>query len=145
MIRFLSAAALTAILMLSAFPAVAACFFIALREFHVAEAVEKTRWSGALASAFDMARVNAQELLVLGRDLRELADTADFDKTWVEYTRLVERLLAQNIPLRYQDDSGTPKQSSAPSLAFHPAWKNLGAFGETPSLPENWGIALPES
>ena len=108
-------------------------------------AVEKTRWSGALASAFDMARVNAQELLVLGRDLRELADTADFDKTWVEYTRLVERLLAQNIPLRYQDDSGTPKQSSAPSLAFHPAWKNLGAFGETPSLPENWGIALPES
>ena len=106
--------------------------------------VEKARMAGALANAFDMARVNAQELLALGQDLRQLSDLADFDKVWVEYTRLVHRLLAQTIPMRYRDDKGLKKQSSIPSLAFHPAWKNLWKTEETPTLPESWGIALPE-
>jgi len=106
--------------------------------------VEKSRMPSALASAFDMARVNAQELLALGQDLRQLRDLPDFDKVWVEYTRLMHRLLAQEIPMRYRDDKGVKKQSSTPSLAFHPAWKNLKEVEGTPTLPESWGITLPE-
>lgn len=107
--------------------------------------VEKIHLPAALASALDMARVNAHELLALGQDLRELRDAPDFDKAWVEYTGLVHRLLAQSISIHYQDDQGVKKQSMVPSLAFHPAWKNLGVTGELPNLPPNWGITAPPS
>ena len=106
--------------------------------------VDKTGIPSALASALDMAKVNAQELLALGQDLQQLRDLPDFDKVWMEYTRLAHRLLNQEIPMRYRDDKGVKKQSSAPSLAFHPAWKNLLETEEIPTLPENWGITLQE-
>ncbi len=106
--------------------------------------VNKARMLSALASAFDVANVNARELIALGRELRELSDVTDFNRVWFEYTRLVRRLLAQKIPLRYRDENGAVKKSSAPSLAFHPVWKNLREVKELPVLPEEWGIALPE-
>lgn len=106
--------------------------------------VEKTSMPSALDSAFDMAKVNAQELLALGQDLRQLRDLPNFDKVWIEYTRLAHRLLAQTIPMRYRDDKGVNKQSSTPSLAFHPAWKNLWEIKEIPTLPERWGITPQE-
>ncbi len=106
--------------------------------------VEEANMLTALSSVFDVANVNARELIALGRGLRELTDVPDFNRAWVEYTRLVRRLLAQKIPMSYWDEKGVKKQSSAPSLAFHPGWKNLREVEELPVLPEKWGIALPE-
>ncbi len=106
--------------------------------------VDAARLPAALDGVFDMASVNARELIELGYRLRALGDVAGFNRGWVEYIRLVRRLLAQQIPMRYWDEKGVRKQSSAPSLAFHPDWKRLGESRELPVLPGSWGIALPE-
>jgi hypothetical protein len=59
------------------------------------------------------------------------------DRIWSDYRRLVRRLLDGTIPLRYKDDSGKKKDSLAPSLAIHPAWRNLRRPAELPRLPQD--------
>lgn len=52
--------------------------------------IDESRLATALPRVFDMASVNAQELIALGNKLRELVDVPVYEKVWSEYTRLVK-------------------------------------------------------
>ncbi len=96
----------------------------------------------ALARAFDVARVNALELVALGREAQSLRGAPGFKRIWNDYTRLVKRLALQKIQLRYRNENKVKKKASTPSLAFHPGWKILPNAGEYPVLPTEWEITF---
>lgn len=95
-----------------------------------------------LARAFDVARVNALELIALGKHVRSLQGRPEFERVWSDYTRLVRRLALQKISLRYKNEKKVARMASVPSLAFHPEWEKLPMIGELPVLPKEWGIAI---
>lgn len=106
--------------------------------------IKAARLPLALARAYDVARVNALELIALGNQVRALQDRPGFERVWTDYSRLVRRLAFQKIPLRYKDKKKVAKMASAPSLAFHPGWKELSTISELPVLPKEWGIAITQ-
>ena len=97
----------------------------------------------AVERAFDVADVNARELVALGQEIFDLADTPGFDEVWEEYTLLVQRLARQSIKLQFKQGE-YDMNASVPSLAFHPKWKQLDQRALLPTLPEAWGITLPD-
>ena len=104
--------------------------------------VEAPRISAALAHAFDVARVNARELIALGKQVRTLQASPGYKRVWLDYTSLVKRLMLGKIELRYRDENKKIKKAIAPSLAFQPGWKNLQVAGDYPVLPKEWGIVI---
>ncbi len=105
--------------------------------------ISDSRLPLALARAFDVARVNGRELIALGEEIRALHGVSGYAQLWADYARLVRRLAAQEIPLLYRDEKRTVKRTSAPSLAFHPAWRKHRDTDKIPMLPKAWGIILP--
>jgi len=100
--------------------------------------------STALAKAFDVASVNAAELIALGEEIRSVQGSPDFDDLWAEYVLLVQRLAQQQMIVQYMGREGALQSMSVPSLAFHGGWNNHAAGSPLPVLPEGWGIRLPE-
>ena len=56
---------------------------------------------------------------------------------------LVQRLARQSIKLQFKEGE-YDMNTSVPSLAFHPKWKQLDQRARLPTLPEAWGISLPD-
>ena len=97
----------------------------------------------ALERAFDVADVNARELVALGQEIFDLRNTPGFDEVWEEYTLLVQRLARTSIELQFKQGESS-MSTSVPSLAFHPKWKQLDHRADWQMFPQAWGISLPD-
>lgn len=104
--------------------------------------VEGPRMGTARKSAFDVAWVNARELIALGKQVRILQESSGYKRVWRDYTNLVKQLMLGKIELRYRDKAKKINKVIVPSLAFHPDWKNLQIADDYPVLPKEWGIAI---
>lgn len=114
------------------------------QEYHAyrVNRVQDNARPAALDKAFDLARGNALELIALGEALYRLRELRGYGLAWDEYRQLLQTLLEQTIPYRYRDEKGVRQQASVPSLAFHPAWRNLPNPEQLPELRPEWGISL---
>ena len=67
--------------------------------------IKKNQYSKALSAAMETAAINSSELISLGLEIKKLNAAKDFNKLWQEYTQLIQRLLGQNMTLKYKKDT----------------------------------------
>lgn len=115
------------------------------REFHFYRFTEIkiSRFSKALAAAMETAAVNSSELISLGLEIKKLNEVKSFNKLWEEYIQLIQRLLGQNMTLRYKKDAVWQKLQ-VPTLSFHPRWKQITSKVTGLNPPGEWMINLPD-
>lgn len=105
--------------------------------------IKKSKYSKALAAAMETAAINSSELISLGLEIKKLNEVKNFNKLWEEYTQLIQRLIGQNMTLKYKKDAIWQKLQ-VPTLSFHPQWKQISSNASGLNPPKEWKINLPE-